>query len=355
MKIKPTEQMKNINAFFKDIKFYYVGGCVRDLINNTEPHDYDLITPLTPEQIEQYCKGKAKVLRTGKRFGTIAVMIGGQLTEITTYRKEIYDFQSRKPVVSYTTHLQTDLSRRDFTINTLVCNPNGVVLDYLNGIEDFNNRKLKCVNIPKITFKEDPLRILRAIRFAGKYDLEIDDKLKIKIKHLKFELYRLSKERIIEEINKMFVLNQTQLNRCMLLMFECDLWIPIIPELQLQYNYNQNSKYHGFKLHEHTLNVLFDTRADTNNTDMLWSALLHDIGKPFVRTTHKSGEYCNYIDHDIVGCEIAHTFLVKYKFPNKSITFITKTISEHLKDECWLRKYDDMRKVYKELASGRNL
>jgi len=175
--MKITEQMKVINEFFKGLKFYYVGGCVRDLIMGNEPKDYDLITPALPDEIEEYIKSQGRrVWKQGKRFGTLGVKLNGQIVEITTYRTEDYEEGNRKPQVQFTKYLTEDLQRRDFTINALVCDQKGKVRDYFNGLEDIKNGIIRAVGIPKKRFKEDPLRILRGIRIASKYGLNKEEK-----------------------------------------------------------------------------------------------------------------------------------------------------------------------------------
>lgn len=349
MKIKLNKQMKDVAEFFKDLgKVYFVGGCVRDLVMKNEPKDYDLITAKTPDEIDAYIKtmGKRRY-NIGKRFGTIACKINDQMTEITTYRKETYDFESRKPTVVYSTYLQEDLSRRDFTINSLVCDFNGNIKDYNNGLHDIKHKIIKCVGNPKIRFKEDPLRILRAIRFASRYGFTIEEKTKEKLHHCRWELFRISKERIIQEMDKMFLARQHCVLMSTAMLYELDIFQVCFPELHLQKNYNQNSKYHSHTLDEHTITVLGEIKADKpqvheNETAPMYAGLFHDGGKPFVRT-EKNG-YSHYISHEILSAAIAERILTDYKFSNKDKRFIVDSIKNHLKEDSWMKKYDDLAK-----------
>jgi tRNA nucleotidyltransferase (CCA-adding enzyme) len=343
--------MKEIKDFFQDIgEIYFVGGCVRDLVLGIEPHDYDLITKELPIVIESYIRSKGrKPWLQGKRFGTIGVKLNGEIIEVTTYRKELYDFKSRKPIVSYSNNLTDDLNRRDYTINTLVCDMEGNIKNYLGGIGDIKNKVLRSVGNPKKRFQEDPLRILRGIRFSNKYGLRIEDKTYEKMIRCRWELLRLSKERVVEEINKCFELPCDLMKDCMIDYFEMFVFQIIIPELHLQWNYDQNSKYHDFNLDMHTVQVLGSVRKETKLTDeffyaKMWSALLHDISKPLVRTIHKSGTYCNYINHELLGSSITNRLLIDYKFRNKDREFIVNTVENHLNEDSWLRKHDNKHK-----------
>ena len=349
MQIKLNTQMKDIAEFFKDLgKVYFVGGCVRDIVMGDEPHDYDMITAKTPDEIDDYIKNKGKRrYNIGKRFGTIGCKINGEIVEITTYRKETYDFKSRKPHVVFSTYLQEDLSRRDFTINSLVCDFNGNIKDYNGALDDIENKIIRCVGNPKIRFKEDPLRILRAIRFTAKYGFKLEDKTREKLHHCRWELLRVSKERIIQEINKIYSLRQHCVMTGVALLYNLDIFQVIFPELHLQKNYDQNSKYHSHTLDEHTIAILGEIKADKpkvheNETAPMWAGQLHDVGKPFVRT--EKGGYSHYISHERLGAAITERILTDYKFSNKDKRFIVESIKDHLNEDSWMKKYDNLAK-----------
>ena len=349
--------MIDIVEFFQDMgKFYFVGGCVRDLILGDEPHDYDLTTPVLPDDIIKYIRGKGrKAYLVGKRFGTIGVTINQQMIEITTHRSEIYDMCSRKPEVKFGKYLSQDIERRDFTLNGIACDSVGNVKDYHKGIEDLNQKVLQAIKNPKHRFKEDPLRILRGIRFASKYGMTIGQKTYQRMESCRWELLRLSKERIIDEINKMFKLKPEQIRECLEFMWSLKIFQIIMPALQMQYNYDQNSKYHDYKLHAHTIMVVEDVAkelVDDNHNACLWAELLHDVAKPNVRTLHKSGTYCNYISHELLGGEMVEQWLVAYKFSNKDRKFIVESIRCHLLDNSWLREYDNKRKKLKDIIKN---
>ncbi len=328
---------------------YLVGGCVRDNLLGLKPKDYDLTTALTPDEVEaKIIASGHKAYCIGKKFGTIGVKLKlddgkYEYVEITTMRGEEYDqltksnlARSRKPTVNYITDLKEDLSRRDFTINAMAMNSNGNITDYFGGLDDLQNKILRTVGNPKQRFKEDPLRILRAIRFAAKYNFEIEPKTWECICKMKFELLRVSKKRWVIELDKILGFDNVKVG--LNLLMDSGILGVIIPELTLQKNYNQNSPWHDFTLWNHTCNVVYNCPKD--NLDLRWSALLHDIAKPFTRTENSKG-HSNYLNHDILGAEISLKVSDYLKFSNTRKDFIHDTILNHLKAECILKEFDD--------------
>ena len=328
---------------------YLVGGSVRDHLLGIEPKDYDFATALLPNEVEaRIITSGCKAYTIGKKFGTIGMKLKledgkYEYVEITTYRGEQYDqptkstlARSRKPTVNFITDLQGDLSRRDFTINALAMDKNGNIKDYFGGKQDLENKILRCVGIPKQRFKEDPLRILRAIRFATNYNLQIEAKTWNCVCKMKFELLRVSKERWVIELDK--ILGYCKVKAGLNLLIDSGILGVIIPELGLQKDYNQNSPWHDFTLWDHTCNVVKNCPVD--NIDLRWSALLHDIAKPFTRTENPKG-HSNYLNHDILGAEMSLKVCDYLKFSKVRKQFIHDTIRDHLKPECVLKKYDD--------------
>lgn len=331
--------MKVINEFFKGLKFYYVGGCVRDLIMGNEPKDYDLITPALPDEIEEYIKSQGRrVWKQGKRFGTLGVKLNGQIVEITTYRTEDYEEGNRKPQVQFTKYLTEDLQRRDFTINALVCDQKGKVRDYFNGLEDIKNGIIRAVGIPKKRFKEDPLRILRGIRFASKYGFNIEEKTLKKLINSRWRLLDISKERIYDEITKIMRSDGTYD------LFKYKIFQVIIPQLHLQKDYEQYNPNHDFNLDIHTSLVVSKINIDYDEPKYLWAGLLHDVAKPFVAEWHKSGTRKNYINHDLLGSVMADEICRNLRMSNNDREFIVETITNHINEDSWLKKYDNKSK-----------
>lgn len=359
-RIQLTDTMRKAAEFFRDLgaPHYFVGGCVRDILRGETPKDVDMITSAIPQQITDYIQSKGRrALRIGARFGTIGVKIDGQVVEITTYRKEIYDFQSRKPVVEFTDNVVADLNRRDFTINALIATMDGVVKDHVGGLDDLYVGVIRAVGNPSTRFKEDPLRILRAIRFAVRYGFTIDTRTLKAIEDRRWRLITggVSKERIREELMKMLSCRPTSFSQ-LRLMWETRLWEVIFPAMQLQYMYDQKSPYHGLKLHMHSimtaLQVGFEYEkpkevdwSDDERAIRVLSALLHDVGKPFTAAPHhKDPERMTYINHAMVGGQLVHSWAKTYKFSNAEVKFMLDTIEGHLNDDNWLRPYDKARR-----------
>jgi len=178
---------------------YMVGGAVRDTLINRTPKDYDFSTPLSPEEIENAVrKAKRKPYLIGAKFGTVGFKLktekGYEYIEITTFRHETYKSGSRKPEVSFVKDITADLSRRDFTINAIAIRGNRYI-DPFDGREDLKNRLIRAVGKPSHRFKEDPLRMLRAGRFASQLDFTIDENIVKAVKQLNHKILEVSKER----------------------------------------------------------------------------------------------------------------------------------------------------------------
>jgi len=344
MKIELDKTMKEIAEFLKDFpaNIYFVGGCVRDILLNHNPHDYDLFTSLEPNEIQAWIKahGRRPYL-TGKRFGTIGFKHNDMIIEITTFRKETYDFKSRKPAVIFSKYVDEDIRRRDFTINAIACDLHGNVKDCVHGLEHLGNNILECVGNPKERFEEDPLRILRGIRLASKRAMIIEDKTYKKMIDCRFELLRLSKERIVEEMEKLFMLDAGFLSQGIGYYFRMNIFQIIFPELHLQNGFDQQNPNHKWMLDDHTMLVIEKIRKENTDAKMLWTGLFHDIAKPFTKVKAKNGEYYNYIGHERLGAEMTNKILLHYKFSNEKRKFIVDTILNHQEDSCWLKKYDD--------------
>lgn len=187
---------------------YIVGGCVRDLLLGNQPKDWDFCTSATPDEMIGVFKNQYKILTYGKEYGTITLHIEGENYEITTFRKESGYHDYRRPdIVEFTDQLEEDLSRRDFTINALAYGLSDCVIDIFGGHDDLKNGVIKAVGIPEVRFKEDSLRILRALKFASRYRFRLDHKTAEAMKKLVFLIKEVSCERITDEIIEMIQCN----------------------------------------------------------------------------------------------------------------------------------------------------
>jgi tRNA nucleotidyltransferase (CCA-adding enzyme) len=327
-----------INNIYQKVKeiiepVYLVGGCLRDKLLNITPKDYDFTTPVTPDEIEQRIKQSGRrAYLTGKRFGTLGLKIDGQFVEITTFRTEKYISGSRKPEVDFVKDITADLSRRDFTINAIAFR-NNKYIDPFKGIDDINNKIIRCVGKANERFKEDPLRMLRVARFASQLDFTIEENTEKQTKQFAHKILEVSRERWVLEMDKLLMTSVPSIGldflaRTKLLNF-------MFPELSLQVNYNQNSPYHDLELWEHTKIVVDNTPADIN---IRWASLLHDIAKPFVRTDKENRS--NYIKHDLLGAEIVEKIARYLKWSNDRRECVKNLVLNHLKDDSPLRQAD---------------
>jgi tRNA nucleotidyltransferase (CCA-adding enzyme) len=322
---------------------YLVGGACRDLLLKRECKDYDFTTPLSPERVEQKIRDVGfKPYTMGKRFGTIGLKIGGKIVEITTFRKEEYRDQSRKPTVQFVKDITADLSRRDFTINA-IAKTGSRFIDPFNGREDIQSKLIRCVGKPVHRFKEDPLRMLRACRFASQLGFEIHDTTFKAMKQNSYKILSVSKERWVMELDKLLTSSHPFIGLKYLM--ESRLMNFILPELALQFNYNQNSQYHNLTLFEHTVNVVDDVEPDIS---LRWAALLHDVAKPFVRTDRYIDGVLiksNYISHDLLGKEFVCKIGRYLKWSNERIETVSNLVLNHLQDDSPLREADNAHKV----------
>ncbi len=343
--LKPKITPNQIQDFL-GIQVYLVGGAVRDILLGKTPKDYDFGTSASPEQIENAITNAGrKTYCVGKKFGTIGFKyklddeVGSEYVEITTFRTEKYEPNNRRPTVEFTNDLKEDMSRRDFTINAMAMGNGGEIIDYFNGQQDLQNGVIKCVDNPKQRFKEDPLRILRAVRFATKYGFEIESETMRYCSKMNFRLLDISKERWVMELDK--ILSSDNVKVGLDLLMDLGSFKVMIPVLELQKNYQQNSPWHDFTLWEHTKNVVANIPKE--NLDLRWTALLHDIAKPFTRTQNPKG-HSNYINHDILGSEMALGICQYLKFSKVRTNYITTQIKNHLSPDSDLKIYDDMGK-----------
>lgn len=331
------DMMKYVQGLFER-PVYLVGGAVRDINIGISPKDYDFCTSLNPEEIKQSLKGKHRAYLTGERHGTIGFRVGDDMIELTTFRTEVYEEGSRKPNVNFVDSLTEDLSRRDFTINSMAIRCDDLrLIDPFGGLADINNNILRAVGNSKTRFKEDPLRILRAIRIASKYNLNIEEKTYDRVCKMTPLLLNISKERWVDELDKMLMLNSYGVASALNWLWDANIFAYIIPEMQLQLYYDQESRYHDYQLHEHTTLVVCATPQDIN---LRWAALLHDIAKPFVRTENKNG-WSNYINHKILGGDMVERIARHLKWSNDRRKSVVDLVKNHLKDDCELRQYDN--------------
>ncbi len=288
---------------------YAVGGCVRDMLLGLEPKDYDITTNALPGQVKELFS-EYPVLGFGMVHGTVMVFINAMAIEITTYRSDgTYSDNRRPDYVTFTASLKEDVLRRDFTVNAMCYNPKTGVVDLCGSREDLKNRILRTVGIPAERFKEDSLRILRALRFASVYGFEIEAetaKAILKYKHL---LKNVASERISVEINKLLCGG----NVYRILMDFYPVFLEIFPEFEGAKGFLQHSPYHVYDIWEHTAVALKNAPEDPT---VRLAVLLHDIGKLQTFSLAENG-IGHFYNHANVSAELALDIMNRLKFPIK--------------------------------------
>lgn len=314
---------------------YLVGGSVRDELLGLIPKDFDFATPLQPAEIEQAVRVQGiKPFLTGRRFGTIGFKLEGHMIEVTTFRSESYQPGSRKPEVQFVHDITFDLSRRDFTINAMAKRPDGRLVDPFGGKADLKAKLIRTVGKPEERFREDPLRMLRAARFAAQLGFTIDPETELRTGKRNYHILEVSKQRWVQELDKLLTSeNPTAglqfLARTRLLNF-------MLPELAVQVSWDQDSPYHALPLWEHTLKTV---RLAPVDVTLRWAALLHDVGKPFTRTKNRRG-YSNYVYHELVGAELTEKIGRYLQWSNQRLNEVRDLVRYHLEDDSPLRQAD---------------
>jgi putative nucleotidyltransferase with HDIG domain len=317
---------------------YLVGGSVRDALLGRPSGDFDFATPLDPDRIESAVRASGRrPYLVGKRFGTIAFKLGGETIEVTTFRTETYAEQTRRPEVVFVDRLEDDLSRRDFTINAMALDVDGSLVDPFGGREDLELGLIRAVGDARERFREDPLRMLRAARFAAQLEFEVDAETIAASQKLSHRILFVARERWVAELDKLLV--GPGVSAALRLLAQMDLLRYLLPELQLQVGHDQNSPYHDLDLFEHTLGVVEATPADVI---LRWAALLHDIGKPFARA--EKPDRSTYIRHEMIGAELAEKIGLYLTWGNRRREDVTRLVLEHMSAESPLRTADDSAK-----------
>lgn len=313
-------------------ELYLVGGCVRDLLLDKCPKDYDLCTNATPEEIKEILnKSMYKTYDSGIKHGTITVVdtCYNQTYEITTYRIDGKYTDGRHPDnVEFTTSLEEDLKRRDFTINSFA-------YDYLNKellmldesfLNDLEFGIIRAVGDPVKRYEEDALRMLRAIRFAAQLNFTIQRDTYSAIKKVAPKLSAVSKERIRDELTKILLSNKPDLLKLFVLSGLEEPAFGFTPLTDIMNCYHENPWHYADVFH-HTMDVVNAVPAEFN---LRWAALLHDTGKPSTKTLKEGTKnYYNYIGHQDVSAEIALRLMEVLKFSNEQKDTIYKFVKYH--------------------------
>ena len=326
----------------ENIDCYVVGGWVRDLLLNIPGNDIDVVCVRRPGDTRERpglivasrisSRLNSDKLVEYKNFGTAQVKKGDVEIEFVGARKESYQRNSRKPIVEEGT-LEDDLSRRDFTINAMaIClNPGryGELVDLFGGEEDLRHGIIRTPLNPDITFSDDPLRMLRAVRFASRYNFTIEENTQIALTSNRSRLSILSKERIAEELCK--ILSSVCPAGGIMALFQTGLLELILPEVA-QLSGIERVEGRGHKdILEHSLKVLNNVAMKSSNLWLRWAALLHDIGKPKCKSW-VPGIGWTFRDHEFVGADMVPAIFANLKMPqNEKLDYVVKMVRLHMR------------------------
>lgn len=300
---------------------YAVGGCVRDSLLGKTPGDYDLCTNATPEQTARLFHGFTLV-RSGEKHGTIGVVIGKEVLEITTFRTEGGYQDSRHPGwVQFVSALQEDLARRDFTVNAMAYNPKTGYVDPFGGQQHLEDRVLRTVGNPRQRFNEDALRILRGVRFAVRFRLTPEPATLQAMKDLAPLMDNLARERVFNELCKLLPL----LNAEDMLTY-ADILAQAVPILKPCLGFEQHNPHHCYDVYTHTAHVVERVSPDLA---LRWAALLHDCGKPDCFHMDENGRG-HFHGHAKISAQLADQALLQLKAPTALRERVCLLVEHHM-------------------------
>lgn len=322
MEIKIPKQVKFIIDRLQKYGYeaYAVGGCVRDALLGRVPNDWDITTSAKPEQVKAVFK---RTIDTGIQHGTVTVLEDHIGFEVTTYRIDGEYEDGRHPKqVQFTPDLKEDLRRRDFTINAMAYSPDTGVVDIFGGQEDLKAGIIRCVGSSMERFQEDALRIMRAVRFAAQLGFSIEEDTYQSIKKMAPNLKKVSAERIQVELSKLLLSPHPI---CFRQLYNTGITAMILPEFDAAMDCPQNSPYHCYSVGEHTLEVIAHTPSDL---PLRLAGLLHDLGKPSVKTTDENGRD-HFYGHPEVSEKMARKVLRRLKYDNHTIDRTCRLVRFH--------------------------
>jgi poly(A) polymerase len=318
---------------------YFAGGCVRDLLLSREPADYDVATDATPQQVMQIFP---QTYAVGEQFGVVLVpKKSGERSspvEVATFRSDVGYSDGRHPdEVRFTKDPREDVERRDFTINGMMLDPlifdmtgdktTSAILDFVGGRDDLNAGIIRAIGNPERRFAEDKLRMLRAVRFAARFDYAIDPATMAAIQKLAPQIHQVSCERVREELTKM--LTEGHASRAFELLDTSGLLQQVLPEIAAMKGVEQPPQYHPEgDVFVHTL-LLLDKLPPGVSKTLAWGALLHDIGKP--PTFRVAPDRIRFDGHVEVGVKMAAEILRRLRFSNDETGQILALVNHHMR------------------------
>ena len=301
---------------------YVVGGCVRDSILGRIPHDWDICTSATPNEMLEIFKDR-RVIETGLQHGTITIVVNNEPYEVTTYRIDgAYSDNRRPDSVTFTDKLVEDLRRRDFTINAMAYNDDEGLIDPFDGLKDIEWKKIRCVGSAKDRFGEDALRILRAIRFASQLEFVMMPETLYEINQQYKNLENIS----IERINSEFCKIASSSDFCVQMVLFQDVFALFIPELKDMFDFPQNNPYHDYDVYGHTIHAV--EHCDSDDLAVRLAVFFHDIGKPH---SYQDGEdgIRHFKGHGRVSAEITDNIMKRLRFDNETRNNVVELVYYH--------------------------
>ncbi|MGA7521806.1 MAG: CCA tRNA nucleotidyltransferase [Acidobacteriaceae bacterium] len=318
---------------------YFAGGCVRDLLLGVPPKDFDVATSAHPDIVLNLFP---QTFAVGAHFGVVLVCDDEEgaeiVTEVATFRSDVAYHDGRHPTeVHFSASAQEDVLRRDFTINGMMfdpilhaqtCNLTSAVLDYVGGQQDLRDGIVRAIGEPHRRFEEDKLRMLRAIRFAARFEYTIEPATERAIRQFATGIAQVSRERVRDELTRM--LTEGHARRAFELLDSTGLLREVLPEVTKLHNVAQPPEYHPEgDVWIHTLLLLEKLPAGASPT-LAWGALLHDIGKP-ATFSHNSPDRIRFNGHVEVGVKIAHAILRRLRFSNDDCAQILALVENHMR------------------------
>ena len=317
---------------------YFAGGCVRDLLLGREPADFDVATSARPDAVLGMFP---RTFAVGAHFGVVLVAdsIDGReiVTEVATFRSDGAYSDGRRPEsVRFSDRAEEDVERRDFTINGMLLDPQllresgdvaGAVLDYVDGRADLDARLVRAIGDPEKRFGEDQLRMLRAVRFAARFDFEIEAETEAAIRRFAGQIGQVSRERVRDELTR--TLTEGRARRAFELLDRTGLLREVLPEIDRLHGVEQPPEFHPEgDVWTHTMMLLGQLPAGVSAT-LAWGALLHDVGKP--ATFQRGPGRIRFNGHVEVGVKIAEDIAHRLRFSNEETTQIVSLVENHMR------------------------
>lgn len=299
---------------------YAVGGCVRDSIMGRQPSDWDIATSAPPRKVKELF---SHTVDTGIAHGTVTVLLDREGFEVTTYRIDGEYEDSRHPrEVTYTSSLEEDLKRRDFTVNAMAYNDQAGLVDLFDGCKDLQEGRIRCVGEAAERFEEDALRMMRAVRFCAQLGFSLEEQTARAVRQLAPSLKRISAERIQTELVKLLVSPHPER---MKMAWELGITGVILPEFDRMMQQPQNSAHHAYSVGEHTLRTL---EAVPSDKVLRLTMLFHDMGKPEIATRDEEGIY-HFRGHAKKSAEMTKQVMKRLKFDNDTTGRVLRLVRNH--------------------------